>query len=276
MQDKKPNVFRRNVDAVANPEGQSDEQRRSTRGVLLGVLIGLVVLGLITWAIRVFVFEPNESQAPPAATSQPSSEPAPAPSAPSGSNECELDDSAADIREEPPTAEQWVAGRYLLIPEVAGAGPCEAFDGFEAGFANSMTGAVVAAFHYGATLYVTAPSEGTRAQVEYALVDGSTKERLLQQIDAINNGVEPRAAESEFNNTELLGYQVAEYSNENATIELLGRTVGGGYWSATVRLAWQDGDWRIDPATGGSWTAQRVIDGTSGYVLWSSATDGGA
>lgn len=278
MQDKKPNVFRRNVDAVANPEGQSDEQRRSTRGVLLGVLIGLVVLGLITWAIRVFVFEPNEAEAPPAATSVPSEEPAPAPS-PSvtgGAGDCSLDTSNADVSTEPPVAEQWVAVRYSIVPEVDGAGPCEEGNNYQVGFAPTMTGSVVAALHYAANLYVTAPVEGTRELAEYAFVDGPIKDSLLQQIDDVNNGVQPRTEERLLEGGERLGYQVADYSSESAVIEILGRTTGGGYWSATVRLEWVDGDWRIDPATGSSWTAQREISGTTGYVLWGPSTDSGS
>lgn len=265
MGEKKQGIFGRNLRRITHPEEQTAEQSRRAPRVLIGVLVVLVLAALITWALRVWVFNDSTDDTATSPSSTVSAEQSQEPPAEAS---CTLDTSQKDVSEEPPSAERWIAMRYLVIPEVAGAGPCDERDGYSVGFASTMTGAVMAAYYYGSTMYVTAPTGPTRDQAEYAFVDGQIKDALLQEIDDVNNGVQPRATDEQLSGADLVGYRVSSYAQDSAVIDVLGQSTMGSYWSGTVRLVWQDNDWKIDPVSPESWSPQQSLKSIRGFVMW--------
>lgn len=263
--------LRREVRRVTHAEEQTDAQRRRAPLLVTAFLAVLILVAAGVWAARVFIFEPSEAKTAPSSTTAPSPDnavpvdgaPAPEP------DSCELDNTQTDISATPPDATRWVVESQVVIPEVAGAGPCSQQEGFRTGFAQTQTGALIAAYYYGATLVVNDPTISTAEQAEYALVDGAMKDSIVQRINDVQNGVEVRAETGQKAGQEFVGYRIASYGEEDAVIELLiTRIDGSASVGAVVTLTWEDNDWRIDPASPEEWASPNLQPRTSDYVQW--------
>lgn len=267
-----PGWFRRNVNRVARPEEQTPEQAKRAPWVLLAFLAAIIVIAVGVWALRVFWFEPSQE---PGAKPQPTTSqvPAPEPSAPAENDACTLNTTDQDITTTPPQAVRWVADRWAILPEVEGAGPCTEREGYRVGFAPTQTGAVLAAYHYFVHGIPASADDGTRGLLEHALLDGSLKESILQQVDDVENGVEVRVPDSDYRGVELGGYRITSYDGESAVVDLLIRneTSAG---SLTTKLVWEGGDWRIDPASGEAWGATQSNARPQDFVSWTPQTVG--
>ncbi|MGO2519967.1 MAG: hypothetical protein ACTH8F_07590 [Microbacterium sp.] len=268
-----PGWWSRNVNRVARPEQQTPEQAKRAPWVLIAFFAVLVVLAVGTWALRVFVFEPSQSaEQPPAPTT--STEASAEPSTPPQDGTCQLDTTDRDISTSPPEATRWVVERWAALPEIDSAGPCIEEDGYRVGFAHTQTGAVLATYHYFVHANPSTANEATRGIAEYALVDGPLKESILQRIDDVLNGVEPRNTDAEMAQITLRGYRIT-YEGDTAVVELLaGSTDGSVLSGGTFKLIWLDGDWRVDPASGESLEASTTNVRPGDFVLWSASTAG--
>jgi len=261
MSKENPGWFRRNVNRAVNPEDQTEEQAKRAPWVLLAVLAAIIVVAAAVWALRVFVFEPSQNPAPQPTTSQePSADPV-------ETGACELDNTDRDISTTPPETTRWVVERWAVLPEVDGAGPCTEGDEYRVGFAHTQTGAVLAVYHYFVHGIPASPDAGTRGLLEHALLDGPMKDSILQEVDDVENGVEVRVPDEQYAGVEFGGYRVVSYDSDTAVIEvLIGNDSSTG--SLTTKLVWQDGDWRIDPASASAWGTTQSDVSTQGFVLW--------
>lgn len=268
-----PGWWSRNANRVARPEQQTSEQAKRAPWVLLAFIALIVLVAVGVWALRVFWFEPSQTAGP---TPQPSASEAPVePSTPPAENgTCTLDTTDRDISSTPPEAARWVVEQWAALPEVDGAGPCAEVDGNRVGFAHTQTGALLATYHYFVRANPSTASEETRSLAEYALVDGPLKESFLQRIDDVLNGVQPRNTEAEMAQITLRGYRIT-YEGDTAVVELLaGSTDGSVLSGGTFKLVWQDGDWRVDPASGESLEASSTNVSASDFVPWSANAAG--
>ncbi len=266
--------FRRNVNRVARPEEQTEEQAKRAPWVLLAFVGVLVLVAAGVWALRVFVFEPSETAEP---NPQPTSSQQPGPvetSAPPADNGCVLNTTNQDISTTPPEAVRWVVDRWAVLPEVEGAGPCVEQDGYRVGFAPTETGAVLATYHYLVHGNTGAPDSGTRGLLEYAVLDGPLKAEILQDVEDVENGVGVRIPDSDFDGVEFIGYRVVSFDSNQAVIEALLGMEGATSGSLTAKLVWQDNDWRIDPASANEWSSPQRNVSPQGFVLWSPDSDG--
>lgn len=263
MSKQNPGWFRRNVNRTIHPEDQTAEQAKRAPAVL-AVFLGLIVIVAVgVWALRVFVFEP--AQATPPAPQHSTSTAAPTDEVATGT--CTLDNTNRDISTTPPEVTRWVVERWAAIPEVAGAGPCTEHDGYRVGFAHTETGAVLATYHYFVRGIPASPDAGTRGLLEYALVDGPLKDGNLQQVEDVENGVQARIPDDQYDGVQIRGYRVVDFDDDTAVIELLiGNDSSTG--SVTVKLVWQNGDWRIDPASANGWGATQKNVSAQGFVPW--------
>ena len=263
----------RNVSRVAHPEEQTAEQAKRAPWILLAFLALLIIVAVGVWALRVFWFEPSQTAEPkPQPTS--SSSATEAPSAPVPDDACTLDNTARDISTTPPDATQWVIERWAALPVVEGAGPCTARDGYRVGFAHTQVGALLATYHYFVHADPSTAGGETRAIAEYGLVDGPLKNQILKRIDDVLNGVEPRHTDADMAKVSLRGYQIT-YEGDTAVVVLLASSTDGSVLSAgTFKLVWQDGDWRVDPASGDSLEASTTNVRASDFVSWSPTTTG--
>lgn len=280
MTKDQPGWLRRNANRVINPDEQTEAQARRAPWILLTAVLVLVVLAIGVWALRVFVFEPSQQTAtPPAAaptasaTSPQQSEAAPVTPEPTmvAGDGCSLNNTNQDITNTPPTATRWIVERWAVLPEVSGAGPCFERDGYRAGFAHTQTGAVLAAYHYLVHGNTASPDAGTRGLLDYAVLEGPLKAAILQDVDDVENGVKVRVPDSDFAGAVLQGYRIVGYESNTAVIEVSLGKEGASSGSLTAKLVWQDGDWRIDPASANEWSSPARNVPTQGFVLWSSS-----
>lgn len=265
--------FGRNVDRVTHPEEQTAEQAKRAPWILLAFIALIVIVAVGVWALRVFWFEPSQTADPKPQPSRSSTAAEPS-STPAPNDVCTLDNTDRDISTTPPDATQWVIERWAALPVVEGAGPCNKQDGYRVGFAHTQTGALLATYHYFVHADPSTAGGETRAIAEYGLVDGPLKDQILKRIDDVLNGVEPRHTDADMAKISLRGYQIT-YEGDTAVVELLASSTDGSVLSAgTFKLVWQDGDWRIDPASGDSLEASTTNVRASDFVPWSSSTTG--
>lgn len=268
-----PGWWSRNVNRVAHPEEQSPEQAKRAPWILLAFVALVVIVAVGVWALRVFWFEPSQTAEP---TPQPSSSSAPVqtptPTDPDGT--CTLDNTDRDISTTPPEATQWVIERWAPLPVVDGAGPCIERDGYRVGFAHTQTGALLATYHYVVHGNIDAPGKGTRALLDYALLDGPLKDETLQHVEAVENGSKVRTPDSDLAKIQFMGYRIVAFDGDSAVVELRAGVPQSAPGSLTVKLVWKDGDWRIDPASGSDWVSSDRNVAAQGFVPWSSLSDG--
>lgn len=270
MAKENPGWWSRNANRIAHPEEQSPDQAKRAPWVLLAFLALIVIVAVGVWALRVFWFEPSQTAEP---TPQPSSSSAPVetttPTVPDGT--CTLDNTDRDISTTPPEATQWIVDRWAAVPVVDGAGPCTERDGYRVGFAHTQTGALLATYHYFVHGIPSSPDSGTKGLLDYALLDGPLKDSLLQQVDDVENGVEPRVPDTDYRGVEFGGYKIQSFDGDSAVVELMlsnASTAG----SITVKLVWKDDDWRIDPASAEAWGTTQSNVRVQSFVPWSSRT----
>lgn len=273
MAKENPGWFGRNVNRVRHPEEQTEEEAKRAPWVLLAFVGLLVLVAVGVWALRVFWFEPSQTADP--APQPTSSQEAPAETtAPPENNGCVLNTTNQDITSTPPEAIRWVVDRWAVLPEVEGAGPCIDQDGYRAGFAPTQTGAVLATYHYLVHGNTGAPDGGTLGLLEYAVLDGPLKVEILQHVVDVENGVQVRIPDSDFDGVEFIGYRVVSFDGDKAVIEALLGMEGTTSGSLTAKLVWQNNDWRIDPASANEWSAPQRNVSPEGFVLWSPDSDG--
>lgn len=268
-----PGWWSRNADRIVHPEEQTPEQAKRAPWILLAFLALIVIVAVGVWALRVFWFEPSQTADPaPRPSSSSAPEETTTPTAPDGT--CTLDNTDRDISTKPPAATQWVIDRWAALPVVEGAGPCTERDGYRVGFAHTQTGALLATYHYLVHGNTSSPDDGTRELLEYAVLAGALKTEILQDVEDVENGVKVRVPDSDFNGVRFLGYRVVSYDGDQAVIEALLGKDGAASGSLTAKLVWQDGDWRIDPASANEWSSPQRNVSSQGFVAWSPQTDG--
>ncbi|MBE0010112.1 MULTISPECIES: hypothetical protein [unclassified Arthrobacter] len=248
------------------------------------MLLALVLVGLLAWGLRVFIFPSNDEPAaePRTAASQtaPSSASAFA-SATAGpvvdadtawDCQADLNNDDVSIADSAPAVEEWVAGGYNVIP-FSEFGGCEKRpSGLRVGFAHTEAGSLMAAATYAMALDPSV-SEEAADDVEVAIAEGPDRDRLAEKAERIRDGLEQGSDGTASAASTLIGYTQDFYSEDAASYRLVYEvpTSDGlvGQVSLQADLLWEDGDWKLDPASGTSFMTSDLYQGQP-YIEWGS------
>ena len=151
--------------------------------------------------------------------------------------------------------------RRVVVPRSTAYGPGKVdADGFRRCFAHSPTGAVFAAYN---TIGAIADQRKAVATTGKLMLPGRDTDALIRELRS-----EPVSDSSD--SAQPVAYRVLDASRDRATV-MLAMPVETAFVSATLTLAWYDGDWRVVPppageAVGAPFAQRRDLDG---FVSWS-------
>ena len=242
-------------------------------------LIALVLLlvAVAGWTIRNLT-APDEVQAPttPAATTAPTQGQAEAAAPASGEDfawdcQAKLSTDTSSVADEAPEVQDWVAAGYSVVPSSPEFGGCERRDsGLRVGYAHSEAGALMAAATYAMALDPSM-SEEAAENVEVGIAEGPNRDRIEEKAQRIRDGVEEGDDGSASASSTLIGYSQDHYTDESASYQLIyslpsdnGLTIKA---AMQVDVVWEDGDWKLDPASGTELMTSDQYQGQS-YVEW--------
>jgi hypothetical protein len=149
----------------------------------------------------------------------------------------------------------------VVVPRSAAYGPAKVdADGFRRCFAHSPTGAVFAAYNAIGAIGDQRKAVATAGKL---MLPGHDTDALIKELRS-----EPASDSSD--SAQPVGFRVLDASRDRATV-MLAMPVETAFVSATLTLAWYDGDWRVVPppageAVGAPFAQRRDLDG---FVAWS-------
>lgn len=158
---------------------------------------------------------------------------------------------------------EWVLVNRIATPTAPNTiGPGIEKDGIRSCFAHSPSGALFATVNFYA---LGSSSETAKGNLEQNVADGAGKDIAREnQSDNLPSEVPETSIQ-------VAGFQVLDYQDERATIDLVVESEGA-YVSFVTDMVWVDGDWKFavqdngQPAVG-----PRQVPDLSGYVKWSGA-----
>ena len=172
---------------------------------------------------------------------------------------CRLPDGDQAVPAGPPAGAEWVVYRRMVVPRSGATGPAVVdADGFRHCCAHSPTGALYAAYNAVAALDDnTAPLPTARK----LLLPGPDRDRMLAEI--------ARDGGSSSNPVQLTGFRIIDASRDRFSVALA-MNADGSLASATLALAWYDGDWRVVPPRPGEefGAPYTQLEDLSGFVQW--------
>ncbi|WP_144837285.1 hypothetical protein [Kocuria rosea] len=243
-------------------------------------LIALVLLlvAVAGWTIRNLTTDESQPQAPtaPAGSAAPTQGAAEAAIPQLGEDfawDCQADLSTdtSSVAEEAPEVLDWVAAGYNVVPSSPEFGGCERRDsGLRVGFAHSEAGALMAAATYAMSLDPSVSEEAAK-DVEVAMVEGPNRDRIEEKAQRIRDGVEEGTDGSATASSTLIGYSQDHYNDEAASYRLIYELPSGNGLTQKVTgqvdVVWENGDWKLDPASGTEMITGDQYQGQS-YVEW--------
>lgn len=248
------------------------------------MLLALVLVGLIAWGVRVFLLPGNdEPAAGPADSATQTAVPSASASAPGSASagpagnadaawdcQADLNDDTASVAENSPMVEEWVAAGYNVVPFSDFGGCQKQPSGLRVGFAHSEAGSLMAAATYSVALDPSVSEEAAR-DLEVAVAEGSNRLLLGEKAKRIRDGLEQGTDGSVAARSTLLGYIQNSYTDSAASYQLIYSVAGADgleqKLSGQVDVVWEDGDWKLDPASGTELISGSRYQGQP-YVQW--------
>ena len=230
---------------------------------------------LAVMAVLAVVIEPSVPAAPtPAAGAPPSgtdgsnpattAEAAGSGGARAGTDPCpSLTDTAQDIPTTQPPNLIWEVYRGVALPVSKVAGPALADSGTVRCYAQTPTGALIAAAQ-ASERYDRVASPTLAATT--MLADGPGRDAFVLRARASKI---PVTSETENADTpQFVAFRMTAYSSQSASVELVRlREMTGAMDSTAWTVVWQDG-WRLQLPTDGSRPSARPVQSLTGYVQW--------
>ena len=185
--------------------------------------------------------------------------------------QAQLNQDAVSVADEAPEVQDWVAAGYNVVPSSPEFGGCERRDsGLRVGYAHSEAGALMAAATYAMALDPSV-SEEAAEDVEVAMVEGPNRDRIEEKAQRIRDGVEEGTDGSATASSTLIGYSQDHYTDEAASYRLVYDLPSGNGLTqkitGQVDVVWEDGDWKLDPASGTDLMTSDQYQGQP-YVEW--------
>lgn len=173
---------------------------------------------------------------------------------------CDTDDSDRATPDAPPAEIHWRTLGGTRVPLSPVAGPTQKTGAVLWCFAHTPTGAVMAAHVIPAQM--TSPN--WRVVTRDQVVAGFGRDMFVSQRASFSD-----ARLKNHKNGTYAGFLLVDYTSTDATVDVLIKSPDGSYFTTSVRLRWNGGDWKILPGNdGGLHTDLSSVSGTDGYVLW--------
>ena len=243
---------------------------------LIALVLLLVAVAGVT--IRNLTTDDSQAQAPqgPAASTAPTQGEAEAAAPASGEDfawdcQAQLSTDTSSVADEAPEVLDWVAAGYNVVPSSDEFCGCERRDsGLRVGYAHSEAGALMAAATYAMALDPSV-SEEAAENVEVGIAEGPNRDRIEEKAQRIRDGVEEGDDGSASASTTLIGYSQDHYTDEAASYQLIYSLPSDNGLTTKVAVqadvVWEDGDWKLDPASGTELMTSDQYQGQS-YVEW--------
>ncbi|WP_104182192.1 hypothetical protein [Arthrobacter sp. B0490] len=244
------------------------------------MLLALVLVGLLAWGLRVFLFPSNDAPAADSTTATTQTAPSSASTSATAGPvvdadaawdcQADLDSDDLSVADSAPAVEEWVVGGYNVIP-FSEFGGCEKLPStLRVGYAPTQAGSLVAAATYAVALDPSA-SEQAASDLEVAVAEGPNRVLLGERAQRIRDGLEQSEDTSVIARLTLLGYIQNSYSDDAASYRLIYSAPDASGLEQTliaqVDLVWEDGDWKLDPASGNDFNTWARYQGQQ-YVQW--------
>lgn len=227
--------------------------------VLASVLAVLVAVALIVQALTK---EPEQQPSSgSSAATQGAGEPTPEVSGSSTSADedfadpCqgELSTDTANVDDEAPSVDEWMSAGYNVIPVSTKHGGCkENESGLRTGYSHTPSGALLAATTY--AIAVSPSGINAADRLDEAVMEGPDKEDLIAQAEGISEGQEAGGDPEALRSAELIGYDARNYTEDEASftlyLEITDSTGNRRTAAGQADLVWEDGDWKVQPASG--------------------------
>jgi hypothetical protein len=185
--------------------------------------------------------------------------------------QAQLSTDTSSVADEAPEVLDWVAAGYSVVPSSPEFGGCERRDsGLRVGYAHSEAGALMAAATYAMALDPSVSEEAAK-DVEVAMVEGPNRDQIEEKAQRIRDGLEQGDDGSTTASSTLLGYSQLNYTDETASYQLVYSFPSGNGLEqkalAQADLVWDDGDWKLDPASGTKMMTADLHQGQP-YIEW--------
>lgn len=241
--------------------------RAGERGIGPAVIVSaallLVLIVLAVWLLtREPAAPPTAARPTPTAAVTPSAQPS-APASHEAGSVCGLGPAeSSGTLTRAPAGTDWTLVGSVAAPSVPGAGPGDVGDdGLRTCYAPTPTGAVVAA----ANVVAMGSVPGLlRPLTEKMTAAGEGRQAALERLDAEPSGPGVPAR------YQIRGFRLLDYTGGRAAVDVAVAVDDGVLGSVPLRLAWQDGDWKVVLTDDGRLgTAPAPVPDLTGYTLWS-------
>jgi hypothetical protein len=178
--------------------------------------------------------------------------------------DCRTDDRDTAMPETAPDDVTWRPFPYGKVPVSLQAGPLHSDGALLWCFAHTPMGAVMAAH-----VIPTQTSSGDwRLVTDQQVVEGPSRDFFVAARTNLQDTEDSRAAVGSF-----VGFAVASYSNESATVRLLVSSAANGskktYFTTTIAVKWVGGDWKVEARRDGALYAPvSIVTGNAGFIMW--------
>jgi len=173
---------------------------------------------------------------------------------------CRTDDRDTARPTTAPTDLKWQQLLAIMAPTSPSAGPLHTDATMWWCFAHTPTGAVLAAH----VIPVELSGVSWRIVAEQQVVPGEARDSFVaNKAQAEEKNLEESAV------GRFVGFSVASYSGDSATVRLLLTNPMGGYLSTSVSVRWRDGDWKVALLDDGSLYPSVKNQATpNGFIMW--------
>lgn len=225
--------------------------------VLAGVLVVLVVVALI---VRGLTGDQNQSGAGQQSVPEASPETAPAVEGTTAVSkdlamQCQegLTTATDSVASEAPQVDEWVSSGYNVVPVSSHHGGCQENEsGLRTGFAHTPSGALLAATTY--AIAVSPSGINASDRLTESVAEGPDRDQLVQRAEDITQGEAEGADPEALRSAELIGYDQRQADAGSASfmlyLEITDSTGNRRTAAGQVDVVWEDGDWKVDPASG--------------------------
>lgn len=235
------------------------QRRWLLAAVLAGVLASLVAVALIVQALTKGPEQPPSSSSSAAVEGEAEAAPEVSDSGAAGdesfahSCQAELSTDTAGVDDSAPAVDEWTSAGYNVVPVSTEHGGCEDNEsGLRTGFSHTPSGALLAATSY--AIAVSPSGINAADRLDEAVAAGPDKDDLVAQAEGIAEGNEAGADPEALRSAELIGYDVRDYTEDAASftlyLEMTDSTGSRRVAAGQADLVWEDGDWKVQPASG--------------------------